>query len=841
MTMRGRSSVRGVKAAARGAVVVALVAAVVVVPGGAAQARSLFPIGCDETSSADEDALRDAITDANDETHHPGEDLITLTAGCTYTLDTEYRTDTDLALPPVTSTITLSGRASTIVGPGSPGVVGGLFRVESSGDLSVLDLSVTKAADHNLGSGSAFSSSGALLLERTTLYDNLQSPVSASGTLTVKDSVFKDNRTLNRPGGAIRAFGSVIIDGTLFDDNFVGGDFGPQGGGALFLDEDSGAFITDSTFTHQDARQGGGAIQSFGSLAVTRSTFTLNNAGQGGGAIDICCHPGALTVTDSYFAQNFGAQGGAIDAGGSTSISNSTFYANSANFQGGAVRGDAAALTITNSTFSSNLSRSSEGSAIYQRGTIGHTTNSLFVNHTAACYGVQAGDWNMLDVYDASCPGNMVLGDAKLQAPADNGGATKTMRLGSGSAAVDRITSGCPSKDQRGYSRPAGPKCDIGAYEDQAPTVPGTPVVTAGGNPSKTGALTLGWAASTDADDTVSYRVLHKDANDAAFSVLTTTTATSASFTEPEGTWTYVVEARDGNHAYDSGWSSDVVVDKTRPSTPTVSADRAPDHVPTTGTSWYRDTVTVTTTGNGDPALADSSPGSGVASVTAPATYSTSGTSTYTGTATDGAGNVSLPSSLTVSVDAESPTASFGTCPATVLLKHAATASWSASDPSSGLSTAASGSFALDTATIGHKSVSTTASDNVGHSTTATCAYDVVFDFTGFFTPLANPPAVVKASAGQNLSIAFSLAGNQGLGVLAPGYPLSAATACNAFGAQTSGTPTTAVKPGLTFSSGSGGRYVYVWKTSSAWRGTCRQLVVKLSDGTYHRANISFG
>ena len=36
------------------------------------------------------------------------------------------------------------------------------------------------------------------------------------------------------------------------------------------------------------------------------------------------------------------------------------------------------------------------------------------------------------------------------------------------------------------------------------------------------------------------------------------------------------------------------------------------------------------------------------------------------------------------------------------------------------------------------------------------------------------------------------------------------------------------------------GQYVYVWKTDKAWSGTCRQLVVKLSDNTEHRANFRF-
>lgn len=32
--------------------------------------------------------------------------------------------------------------------------------------------------------------------------------------------------------------------------------------------------------------------------------------------------------------------------------------------------------------------------------------------------------------------------------------------------------------------------------------------------------------------------------------------------------------------------------------------------------------------------------------------------------------------------------------------------------------------------------------------------------------------------------------------------------------------------------------YTYVWRTNKAWLNTCRQLVVKLNDGTFHRAKV---
>jgi hypothetical protein len=31
-----------------------------------------------------------------------------------------------------------------------------------------------------------------------------------------------------------------------------------------------------------------------------------------------------------------------------------------------------------------------------------------------------------------------------------------------------------------------------------------------------------------------------------------------------------------------------------------------------------------------------------------------------------------------------------------------------------------------------------------------------------------------------------------------------------------------------------------VWKTDKGWAGTCRQLIIRLSDGTTHLANFKF-
>ena len=55
---------------------------------------------------------------------------------------------------------------------------------------------------------------------------------------------------------------------------------------------------------------------------------------------------------------------------------------------------------------------------------------------------------------------------------------------------------------------------------------------------------------------------------------------------------------------------------------------------------------------------------------------------------------------------------------------------------------------------------------------------NTTYTFTGFFSPVANPPAVNRLKAGQVIAINFSLDGDFGLGVYDDGYPVSRAVNC---------------------------------------------------------------
>jgi hypothetical protein len=112
--------------------------------------------------------------------------------------------------------------------------------------------------------------------------------------------------------------------------------------------------------------------------------------------------------------------------------------------------------------------------------------------------------------------------------------------------------------------------------------------------------------------------------------------------------------------------------------------------------------------------------------------------------------------------------------------------------------------------------------------------------FTGFFSPIANPPQTNTEKAGRAIPITFGLGQFAGMNVFAAGYPASRPVSCST-GAATG--PLTEIdtpgKSGLTFDHFQN-RYTINWKTDKAWEGQCRELVLRLTDGVDHTARFQF-
>ena len=194
-------------------------------------------------------------------------------------------------------------------------------------------------------------------------------------------------------------------------------------------------------------------------------------------------------------------------------------------------------------------------------------------------------------------------------------------------------------------------------------------------------------------------------------------------------------------------------------------------------------------------------------------------------------------------VDKKAPGISITTSPGgeEYKLGETVTVSYECADAGSGVASCA-GPVAsggnLDTASVGQKTFTVEASDEVGNAASESYVYRVVYDFGGFFSPVDNLPILNTVNAGQAVPVKFSLSGDQGLDIFADGYPASQRIACDSTAPVDSIEETVAASSsGLSYDPSSD-RYDYVWKTAKAWEGTCRQLAVKLNDGTLYQANF---
>ena len=116
----------------------------------------------------------------------------------------------------------------------------------------------------------------------------------------------------------------------------------------------------------------------------------------------------------------------------------------------------------------------------------------------------------------------------------------------------------------------------------------------------------------------------------------------------------------------------------------------------------------------------------------------------------------------------------------------------------------------------------------------------LLYPFGGFLSPVAAPPTLNVLKAGAAVPVKFSLGGNQGLAILAAGYPQSQQIDCTTLAPSGSPAPTTAAGfSGLRYDATSG-QYIYAWKTDKAWADTCRAFILKLADGTTHQAYFKF-
>jgi len=289
-----------------------------------------------------------------------------------------------------------------------------------------------------------------------------------TGTITITRTTLAENFGYN--GGGIYNSGSLQMEEVIFERNAV--NFGGIGSGAgLYNDSIASGnrvmFVNNYAFSY-----GGGVYNTFnGSLELINSTLSHNDATSGGGLVT----SGVLTMTHTTVYSNTAIYAGGVGHGvagignASSYIANVTFSDNASTSGGAAIQVDKGNMEIVYGTFAQN--RGAYGINAIGTGIITFlntiVSESLAVNCAAGSSMISNG-FNISS--DGSCPftntGDHLSTNPLLGPLQDNNGYTLTHLPAAGSLAIDngQCQNGV-TNDQRGFPRPVGTSCDIGAVE----------------------------------------------------------------------------------------------------------------------------------------------------------------------------------------------------------------------------------------------------------------------------------------------------------------------------------------------------------------------------------------
>lgn len=403
---------------------------------------------------------------------------------------------------------------------GGPAVV----RAGAASPARFVVTSTADAPDANVGDGTCASAA-----KGCTLRAAVQEADKASGSTVVVPAgryrlTIAPNKSDEVPGSAEAvdgATGDLIITSDMTVSG-AGADRTVIDGGGLdrvFAVGNLGnAHLTDMTITGGDPSHGGtsqgialgGAILNNGALTLDRMALVRNRADGGGGLFSV---PGTdPIIRDSLIANNRAYSGGGLRLDSGARITNSTITGNrlydlppasqalvarpfptafsvlvseGSGWGGGIDHRGGSNVVILNSTITNNQAirgggglASGQGYApVSDKAALGNMTlqNTIVAGNTSSAgeLGCHVKDQIIVSLgHNLSSDGTCFLtaaGDRpntnpRLGTLADNGGPTDTQALLRGSPAIDAAV-GCPRHDQRGASRPAGARCDIGAYE----------------------------------------------------------------------------------------------------------------------------------------------------------------------------------------------------------------------------------------------------------------------------------------------------------------------------------------------------------------------------------------
>lgn len=265
-----------------------------------------------------------------------------------------------------------------------------------------------------------------------------------------------------------------------------GGSVSPNSGGGVLTE--STLELHGVRLAENSAGAGGGlAVLGSGHATINDATFERNQAAQGGALyVD---GDGTLNLAQSTVMSNIATTGaGLYLSGRQAEVTNATISGNTAQGHGGGIAAISGTLTLSSATLADNEA-AGDGGGLFQVTTVISAQNTLLAANSDAggeapeCAGVLTSlGYNLIE----NIAGCTVTGDlsgvitgtsALLGALAHNGGPTLTQALLAASPAIDAGNpTGCRDavgalliRDQRGFPRPWGMRCDLGAYEYVVP------------------------------------------------------------------------------------------------------------------------------------------------------------------------------------------------------------------------------------------------------------------------------------------------------------------------------------------------------------------------------------
>jgi hypothetical protein len=342
---------------------------------------------------------------------------------------------------------------------------GGIFLFDS-GALTLTDSTVS-------GNNAAYEGGG--------IHNHTDGFSGTGNTVTLTNSFLLDNAAGTGGGGISQVWlGTLTLTNTTVSGNRAVGSepFTGWGGGILqSIGPDGTLTLTNSTVSGNSADASGGGIFWAGSLTLINSTVSGNSAEAAGG---IAGHDETTLVNSTVSGNSAELGAGGIVNEWILTLINTTVSGNS----GGGIGTWGWDATLINSTVSGNTAL--VGNAIY----VGQyrlpvVSNSLIAGDCANDPWSTSEGTSASNGYNIESPGdtcdfdqptdqaNVTVEDLALGHLQNNGGPTLTHALGDGSVAIDVIpeaecvdADGEPlTTDQRGVTRPQGPKCDVGAVE----------------------------------------------------------------------------------------------------------------------------------------------------------------------------------------------------------------------------------------------------------------------------------------------------------------------------------------------------------------------------------------